>query len=33
MQHTTVAAGDGYPLSAHTFGDAHAARAADRCAS
>lgn len=28
MKHTTVAAGDGYPLSAHTFGDAHAARAA-----
>lgn len=28
MQHTTVAAGDGYPLSAHTFGDARAARAA-----
>jgi predicted alpha/beta hydrolase len=27
MKHTTVAAGDGYPLSAHTFGDAHAARA------
>ena len=28
MKHTTVAAGDGYPLSAHTFGDAQAARAA-----
>lgn len=27
MKHTTVAANDGYPLSAHTFGDAHAARA------
>jgi predicted alpha/beta hydrolase len=28
MKHTTVAAGDGYPLSAHTFGNAQAARAA-----
>ena len=28
MKHTTVAAGDGYLLSAHTFGDARAARAA-----
>jgi predicted alpha/beta hydrolase len=28
MKHTTVAAGDGYPLSANTFGDAQAARAA-----
>lgn len=27
MNHTTVAANDGYPLSAHTFGDAQAARA------
>lgn len=27
MRHTTVAASDGYPLSAHTFGDAQAARA------
>lgn len=27
MKHTTVAAGDGYALSAHTFGDSHAARA------
>ncbi len=27
MKHTTVAAGDGYPLAAHTFGDSHAARA------
>ncbi len=27
MKHTTVAAGDGFPLSAHTFGDARAARA------
>lgn len=27
MKHTTVAAGDGHPLSAHTFGDPHAARA------
>jgi predicted alpha/beta hydrolase len=27
MKHTTVAAGDGFPLSAHTFGDAQAARA------
>jgi predicted alpha/beta hydrolase len=27
MKHTTVAAGDGYPLSAHAFGDAHSARA------
>lgn len=26
MKHTTVAANDGYQLSAHTFGDAHAAR-------
>lgn len=28
MKHTIVAARDGYPLSAHTFGDAKAARAA-----
>ena len=27
MKHTTVAASDGYPLSAQTFGDAQAARA------
>jgi len=27
MKQTTVAAGDGYPLAVHTFGDAHAARA------
>lgn len=28
MKHTTVAASDGYPLSAHTFGDSQSARAA-----
>jgi predicted alpha/beta hydrolase len=28
MKHTTVDAGDGYPLSAQTYGDAQAARAA-----
>lgn len=28
MKHTTVATGDGYPLSAHTYGDAQAAQAA-----
>ena len=28
MKHTIVAANDGYPLSAHTYGDAQAARAA-----
>lgn len=27
MKHATVAAGDGYPLAVHTFGDAHTARA------
>jgi predicted alpha/beta hydrolase len=27
MKHTTVAAGDGYPLAVHSFGDSHAARA------
>jgi len=27
MKHTTVAANDGYQLSAHTYGDAHTARA------
>jgi predicted alpha/beta hydrolase len=27
MKHTTVAAGDGYPLAVHTFGDAGTARA------
>ena len=27
MKHTGVAADDGFPLSAHTFGDARAAQA------
>lgn len=30
MKPTTVEAEDGYPLSAHAFGDSHAARAGDR---